>query len=62
MVTFPDPGGSGKPAYKVTKAHPAQFPVTVRGNPGPWLRYDPKKGPDAVPYFAVTIAAAQTPR
>lgn len=35
------------------KSHAANAPFIVRGNPGPWGRYDPKMDVEVVPYFAV---------
>jgi hypothetical protein len=37
----------------VQYAHPANSPLLVRGNPGPWSRYDPRKDSAVVPYFNI---------
>jgi hypothetical protein len=39
--------------FTVQKAHPAQMLITLRGNPGPWIAYDPRQDTDVVPYWAL---------
>lgn len=36
-----------------TKNHAAGVPVVVRGNPGPWTRYDPRKDTDVVIHWNI---------
>ncbi len=49
-------GGAGT-AYTVSaafrKSHAAGSVVINRGNPGPWIQYDPRKDPAVVPYHIV---------
>ena len=35
--------------FTVTKAHAATFAYTIRGNPGPWTKYDPRLDNAVVP-------------
>jgi hypothetical protein len=36
-----------------TLSHARGFRISVRGNPGPWPRYDPAADPDVVPYYSI---------
>jgi hypothetical protein len=36
-----------------TRSHPKGSPITARGNPGPWSRYNPAADADVVPFFSV---------
>jgi hypothetical protein len=53
VTLFIDPNQNNSLAFIPKRAHPKQFLIRLRGNPGPWLRYDAKKDTDVVPYFAV---------
>jgi hypothetical protein len=46
---------SNQPAFFITPAgvHPAGSAVCFRGNPGPWLNYNPHLDRGVVPYFSV---------
>jgi hypothetical protein len=47
----PDPANPGGLRALVRLPYTTPVPVTVRGNPGPWTRYNPKRDP-CVLYFA----------
>jgi hypothetical protein len=51
VVARPDPNNAGQFIASFMREHNANCTVISRGNPGPWVRYDPRKDEDVVPYF-----------
>jgi hypothetical protein len=47
------PNGKGGVQAEFRRNHAKGSAVIVRGNPGPWTRYDPRLDQDVVPYFSV---------
>jgi hypothetical protein len=39
--------------FTPTVAHPATSTFGIRGNPGPWTKYDHRLDPQVVPYYAL---------
>jgi len=57
VTGFPMPNPNNSFFATFTKAHPANFPITCRGNMGPWIQpnqpYEVRKDQQVVPFYTV---------
>jgi hypothetical protein len=52
-TVFADPNNAGALSVRLFRTHASGSTVAIRGNPGPWFRFDPRSSTTVVPYFAM---------